>query len=152
MRYDNPNSITQFEEDASDEAAGVEKQEKIPEHFAKSHYESSGYESRMEEKPVIRMSKLLQPIAVQRQKIDYLERVDGDTWFTVDTQYGKQNQGNGDVRYTLNQRHIAPQQPRQALVAANGLVFQNEEMPVQYERENLDILELLRNHTNRSTS
>lgn len=102
MKYDDPNYITQFEEDTSDEAAGVKKKPASPGPFTKNEYESSGYESRMEEKPIIRMSKLLQPIAVQRQKIDYLERVDGDTWFTVDTQYGKQNQGNEDIRYTLN--------------------------------------------------
>ena len=112
-------------------------------------YETSSYDSKMDERPIIRISKLLEPIAVQRQKTDYLERVEADTYITADTQ---RRYDHNSVKYTAKPAHVAPQESKVATVY-NNFIIQKEEMPVQYEREDVDILELLvAKHSNLSVS
>ena len=115
--------------------------ERLPE-FA---YSSGSYETRREDKPVQRMSRLLEPIAVQRLKIDYLEKVEGTGWVTVDPRLGQQ----GQVSYSLHENHKVPSLE---VTQKKAEAKEPEEMPTSYEVENPDVLMLLLKHSNRVTS
>ena len=94
------------------------------------------------------MSKLLEPIAVSRPKDDYLSQVNREDWVTVDPNGGRTD--HDQLKYTLNESYRAPE-PKPISNTNSSLGMLQEEMPADYERENLDIIEILRRHNNRST-
>ena len=95
------------------------------------------------------MSRLLEPIALSRRKDDYLTSVDNEGWVTVDPK-------NDKHKYQIRGDHKVPHSVLVTQTSSNkrlqAPVIETEEMPVAHERENPDIIELLRKFTNRPTA
>ena len=104
------------------------------------------------------MSKLLEPIAVQRPKHDFLEKIQVGSWVTIDP-----FSNSLDGRYVLKEENQVKtpktdgksagtpsgKLPREKITPMDG-PLEEEEKAMRYEFENMKLLQILRRHTNRS--
>ena len=87
------------------------------------------------------MSRLLEPITLQRQRDDYLARIDGDDWVSVKPPGNSNTQG---PKYQINPHFRQEEAPFKKTV--------DLELPVGHESENLEVLAILKSHSNRATA
>ena len=94
---------------------------------------------------------MLEPITLKRRKVDYLAAIETEGWVTVNPRSHAQ-------RYQLKDEYRAAGYNSTTIIKA-GVVQtaaipanEAEPLPVGHERENPDVLELLRKFSNRPTA
>ena len=92
------------------------------------------------------MSRLLEPIAPHRHaETNYLEKVPSKSWVSVDPR----SLNTDHLRYTVSDSHRVYGRGQRR--NANATDYEGH-VPEGHERENLDLLEMMRNHTNGRTT